>query len=48
MSADTDVPPPELASHAPAAGKKLALLTITALGVVYGDIGTSPLNALQQ
>jgi KUP system potassium uptake protein len=48
MSADTDVPPPELASHAPAAGKKLALLTITALGVVYGDIGTSPLYALQQ
>ena len=32
----------------PAAGKKLALLTLTALGVVYGDIGTSPLYALKE
>jgi KUP system potassium uptake protein len=29
-------------------GKRLAFLTVTALGVVYGDIGTSPLYALQQ
>ncbi len=29
-------------------GKKLALLTLTALGVVYGDIGTSPLYALKE
>src|SRR5947199_3624147 len=29
-------------------GKRLALLSITALGIVYGDIGTSPLYALQQ
>ena len=29
-------------------GKRLALLTITALGVVFGDIGTSPLYALRE
>jgi KUP system potassium uptake protein len=29
-------------------GRKLAVLTLTALGVVYGDIGTSPLYALQE
>ena len=29
-------------------GKRLRLLTLTALGVVYGDIGTSPLYALQE
>jgi KUP system potassium uptake protein len=35
-------------SHKPATGKRLALLTIGALGVVYGDIGTSPLYALRE
>jgi KUP system potassium uptake protein len=37
-------------SHPPAhpTGRRLALLTITALGVVYGDIGTSPLYALRE
>ncbi|MEO8562586.1 MAG: potassium transporter Kup [bacterium] len=34
--------------HPPAAGKRLGLLTLTALGVVYGDIGTSPLYALRE
>jgi KUP system potassium uptake protein len=36
--------------HAPpaATGRRLALLTLTALGVVYGDIGTSPLYALRE
>ena len=29
-------------------GKRLGVLTLTALGVVYGDIGTSPLYALRQ
>ncbi len=29
-------------------GKRLGLLSLTALGIVYGDIGTSPLYALQQ
>lgn len=32
----------------PATGKKLAVLSLTALGVVYGDIGTSPLYALKE
>ncbi len=32
----------------PATGAKLALLSLTALGVVYGDIGTSPLYALKE
>ncbi|MEW5919331.1 MAG: KUP/HAK/KT family potassium transporter, partial [Gemmatimonadota bacterium] len=29
-------------------GRRLAILTITALGVVYGDIGTSPLYAISE
>jgi KUP system potassium uptake protein len=29
-------------------GKRLAFLSVTALGIVYGDIGTSPLYTLQQ
>ena len=29
-------------------GKRLAILSFTALGVVYGDIGTSPLYAMKQ
>lgn len=29
-------------------GKRLALLTLTALGVVFGDIGTSPLYAIKE
>ena len=29
-------------------GKRLAVLTLTALGVVYGDIGTSPLYAMKE
>ena len=29
-------------------GRRLAVLSLTALGIVYGDIGTSPLYALQQ
>src|SRR5919112_4179517 len=36
------------AQHPPAKGRHLALLTLTALGVVYGDIGTSPLYALRE
>ncbi|MDB4888327.1 MAG: Low affinity potassium transport system protein kup [Gemmatimonadetes bacterium] len=37
---ERDAPPPS--------GKRLAVLTLTALGVVYGDIGTSPLYALRE
>jgi KUP system potassium uptake protein len=29
-------------------GRKLAVLTLTALGVVYGDIGTSPLYSIKE
>jgi len=29
-------------------GKRLAILSLTALGVVYGDIGTSPLYAIKE
>ena len=37
-------------SHAPAIHSRgdLAKLTVAALGVVYGDIGTSPLYALRE
>ncbi len=31
-----------------ASGRRLAVLSLTALGVVYGDIGTSPLYALRE
>src|SRR5204863_8598688 len=30
------------------AGRRLAILTLTALGVVYGDIGTSPLYTMKE
>ena len=33
---------------APPRGKALAALAFTALGVVYGDIGTSPLYAIKE
>jgi KUP system potassium uptake protein len=45
-------PPATLHPHAPThpeahpVGRRLALLTLTALGVVFGDIGTSPLYAM--
>jgi KUP system potassium uptake protein len=35
-------------SHAPKGPAALAVLTLAALGVVYGDIGTSPLYALKE
>jgi KUP system potassium uptake protein len=35
-------------SHEPPKGKELRLLALAALGVVYGDIGTSPLYALKE
>ena len=34
--------------HAPRSASSLAALTLGAIGVVYGDIGTSPLYALKQ
>jgi KUP system potassium uptake protein len=41
-AADESVP------HSPPHGRRLALLTLTALGVVYGDIGTSPLYTIRE
>ncbi|MDO8376454.1 MAG: KUP/HAK/KT family potassium transporter, partial [Aquabacterium sp.] len=35
-------------AHAPKTPAALAVLTLSALGVVYGDIGTSPLYALKE
>jgi KUP system potassium uptake protein len=49
VSSDSKAPPttqPE-ANSAPR-GKYLALLSLTALGIVYGDIGTSPLYAVRE
>ncbi|MGH7646135.1 MAG: potassium transporter Kup [Gemmatimonadales bacterium] len=40
-----DRPPSANAHHS---GRYLALLSLTALGVVYGDIGTSPLYAVRE
>src|SRR5688572_9369817 len=38
----------EVAERPAPTGKALGVLTLTALGVVYGDIGTSPLYALRE
>src|SRR5687767_2282316 len=35
-------------TYTPPRGRYLAALSLTALGVVYGDIGTSPLYALRE
>ena len=48
MPLETGSFPMEPAHHAPASGRRLGLLTLSALGVVYGDIGTSPLYALRE
>jgi KUP system potassium uptake protein len=48
ISSDTAGHDPDGAAPAPASGTRLAFLTLTALGVVYGDIGTSPLYALRE
>ena len=36
------------ATHPPAHGKQLATLSLAALGIVYGDIGTSPIYAMRE
>jgi KUP system potassium uptake protein len=46
-----DAPPapdPPHAERRAVHGRRLAILTLTALGVVYGDIGTSPLYTLKE
>ena len=42
--------PPQRHHHADTTptGKRLAILSLTALGIVYGDIGTSPLYAFKE
>jgi KUP system potassium uptake protein len=42
------VPPPPVAVHAAHPKSSIAALTLGALGVVFGDIGTSPLYTLRQ
>jgi KUP system potassium uptake protein len=42
------LPPPHQHPEAHPTGRRLAVLTLTALGVVYGDIGTSPLYAFRE
>jgi K+ transporter len=35
-------------AHGPVTGKRLVGLTLGSLGVVYGDIGTSPIYAMRE
>ncbi len=42
------IPPERPSVEVNPTGRRLKILTITALGVVYGDIGTSPLYALRE
>ena len=48
MTAEAPVPPPRHHAEANPTGKRLAILTLAALGVVYGDIGTSPLYSIKE
>ncbi len=48
MTAERPVPPQRHHAESHPTGKRLAILTLTALGVVYGDIGTSPLYAIKE
>ena len=43
-----EMPKSEGHVHAPASNKQLLILSLGALGVVYGDIGTSPLYAMKE
>jgi KUP system potassium uptake protein len=42
------LPPQRVHAEAHPTGKRLAILSLTALGIVYGDIGTSPLYAFKE
>ncbi|MDE3128113.1 MAG: KUP/HAK/KT family potassium transporter, partial [Gemmatimonadota bacterium] len=44
----TAVPRERLHVESDPTGRRLAFLSLAALGVVYGDIGTSPLYALKE
>lgn len=48
MTVQTTVDERTGGAHATSKGSQLAALTLGALGVVYGDIGTSPLYALKE
>ncbi len=48
MTGARPVPPMRAHVEADPHGKRLAALTLMALGVVYGDIGTSPLYAIRE
>ena len=48
VAAATTAQPPADADHASRLEKSLPALTLAALGVVYGDIGTSPLYAVKE
>jgi KUP system potassium uptake protein len=50
MTTTSDPPVAAIGSHGPTTAdrKRLAALSLGALGVVYGDIGTSPLYALKE
>jgi KUP system potassium uptake protein len=50
QTATREIPTPPLRQpvEAKPRGKRLGILTLTALGVVYGDIGTSPLYAIRE
>src|SRR5690349_17622795 len=39
---------PAVHHHGPTGGKAMAIAALGALGVVYGDIGTSPLYAMKE
>ena len=47
VTATRPIPPERPHVEERPTGRRLAILTLTALGVVYGDIGTSPLYALR-
>ena len=48
VEAETPSSPPHGGTQAPPRGRYLAALALGALGVVYGDIGTSPLYAIRE
>ena len=48
VTAVRPIPPERATVEENPTGRRLAVLTVTALGVVYGDIGTSPLYALRE
>src|SRR3989449_7032948 len=48
VAPQSPTPTPSTGSHPNPRGRYLARLSLLALGVVYGDIGTSPLYALRE